>query len=241
MRTCIWLGLLLFVAPLQVMEARASSEPVCRSYDRSSVKVPAAAKKYLSQGMALRVCSPPEGEREYFVQSKPWRAHMDVCHFEERRLYPVGDALKPGDFRETETPGDALIRVQTLMAPIGSACPDQNDPRYIPVSGVSEGVFLHLVRLWDRISESTKTLDAACSVTPRTDNQARAFSILRGLVESHSGNLVRVFLPPIESEAGGPIKYELTIDDTNSDHFSYISFDLIDGQFCIAKVDWGMQ
>jgi len=142
---------------------------------------------------AAQICEYAQGDEQYGSVSRPLHTRDNVCVF---------------FIRGYSEPGRTLVRHERFMAQGGVACPVQTDKRYIPVSGISEGLFNILANFAADLASSPGAFDSAVSMdmTKNPDYD----SLRRGILE---GDPVSRFqlegMEVSEPSLSGALRYQL--------------------------------
>jgi len=94
--------------------------------------------------VAVRECSTAQGEKTYYVLTKPRQTRFGVCQYD--------------DFPMDKSPN---IRRVLMMAPPQPICPPAAAAAYSVTSNVTPGTFLALAQYWDRLAKHPALLDKA--------------------------------------------------------------------------------
>jgi len=129
----------------------------CRTY-LSVQEAPGALKSLLisEKGQAIQQCS---GDTIYFA-SMVSRGPLGVCHYSRRRIFESEASKSAHPWTWSPPQGmESLRQPQHFMAPPSNTCGTQSDPSYISVGQLSEGVFLGIIQLWQRMTSTQNALE----------------------------------------------------------------------------------
>ena len=205
----------------------------CNIYDRISAAVPPSVQPVFKSGEMLRI-SGSGRTSEYFVRHRAWKGSFDVCHFVEQQLFPVSSYT--GDVVLSETPPatDAAISRYSFMMITSAICPLQDDDRYVPTRGVSEGVFVALARLVQRVGAS----HLSQLVCPSTNLGALSSNVSLADQVPHYKKMKIRAINLIDYETyESPAKYQIAIGEAERDRPNIVILaDLSEGSFCISSM-----
>jgi hypothetical protein len=203
----------------------------CRAYfgSESDLPQPVSEMLPLAAGGGVRVCTSQTGPQlvAYDVLSRVTKGQLGVCRYTAHRVFQQTD----GGPTWTLTPPqdkDYLGWARMSMAVSAGECPQQDDPAYIAVSNVSEGMFLEIVRFWQRISSDHAAFDAAFAHFPAW---ARSSDVYRGLEAAvkgrdHALRFGAVRLANKDSHRGA-VAYDMDLIGENEGWSLFV--DIVDG------------
>jgi hypothetical protein len=197
----------------------------CNVYVTGKSEIPDGLKRRMAHegDSAVRACQTPSGGLTEYVSLSPiWIGQIGVCEF-------------------SATPeGQKPVRPTVSMA-VARPCPPQDSSRYIATSGISEGLFLKLVGLWDRVSLSPtefKTAFSTVDKSPLADQNVRRLqeqTFARS--KAHRPALTEIYLSPMTANLADE-KYDLILSDPDdsSKHWS-VYVDLTATGIAVLRVE----
>lgn len=210
------------------VDSLASISPYsCQEYFGNESDVPPEARNILAlvPGSAARVCSVPgePGSEAYWLISPAIRGAFGVCQFTERLVFKDGKAwtyIPPVD-----EPYLASRRVLIMIS--DETCARQDDPRYILANDVSEGVFVAVVQLWDRIS-SGENIDALLGNMPPEVRFSAEFRSFESAVKNGAAGRSAISLSRISRYDPAPetvtAHYALDVDGSSASWLLIVDF-----------------
>jgi hypothetical protein len=144
----------------------------CANYliDDSGVPASVRARMVQKNDSAAEACTDSSANLTSYASMSPvWKGALGVCIFTRGRF----------SFENTDP---RLIRAEgpesTFMAVDDPNCPKQNDRRFIEANGITEGVFLALLKLVDDLTSSRTGFDSRL-VSARGETNQRSYEQLR--------------------------------------------------------------
>jgi len=195
-------------------------EEMCKIYVANETAIPIQVQvlmKRYSATTASYACMRQDGQiTEYSVLTSVWRRPFGVCEFEKASTaYLQGKGFFPP---------------QMYMAKIPSECPQQNDSRYIPANGVSEGLFVQILNFFDRLAASPEALDSAF----RDNSKQEEFPVLRSNILARRVHVQGISLAPffLSADISG---YEVSLKEAPTSRQGWlVSVDLTSTGFKIT-------
>jgi hypothetical protein len=139
---------------VQSTPPRLATQCVDLGSDQTTASTEADVKQWLDrhEGFGVQMCG--DGDtRVYYLLSPVRKGHFDTCVYSRT---PLGSRLGR-TFVELASSQSTAYAVR-LMAPLGARCPKFGDDAYIAVDeGISEGVFLEVMKWWSQWSTSWKS------------------------------------------------------------------------------------
>lgn len=221
----------------------------CRAYDKARDASLDPDLLPLDDGMTLRVCEPPKQweEKRHEIVSQPWKGNFDVCHYEAQTLTPITTPAGEVVLSQGMSTYDQAIIQHSYLAMSKGRCPPRSDPRYIEVSGVSEGVFAALVTLLDGLQRSKESYERTC-FQPLLQlrqglEEARfvrpEFDEFTAFLKAGPSQIRAIALDNFENELFGPVQYQIWIDDADMWIWSKtlnIMAELTPSGFCVTRI-----
>ncbi len=158
----------------------------CRVHFGDDVDLPSDLEDLLEgkPGAAVRVCGVLAQSETIYRQelSKVTRGPSGACQFTQRNIFPTEDetGLPIWSYRPPWE-NDYLPEIVHFMLASDEPCPRQDDLSYTLVSGVSDGLFMALVRFWERFS-SPEHLEDILSRSPSSIRHYDGFESLERLI-----------------------------------------------------------
>lgn len=189
-------------------------------------------------GGAVRVCVDSKGkllDGELF--DAPEKNRLGLCSV---RSWIVPLKRNGGSVEPRSEPIYGNEGVTVRMLETDHACPRQDDPDYVTAGTVPDGVFLHLLHMWNAISRSPDDVRAlsATGVKPSWQDD---------LIEALKDETRHIRLAGIRADAqvhvkgdpngGWSTRYEITVHEGDELTSWYdIGVDWVDGQFRIVSI-----
>ena len=164
----------------------SASQYSCRVYFADEAVLPGDLEDLLEgkPGAAVRVCAVPGRPETLYRQelSKVSRGSFGACQFLQRNVFLVDDETGGSAWRY-RPPSDNHYVPEFLRYMLVSeeVCPRQDDLRYVFVSKVPEGVFMALMRFWNRFS-SPEQFEGILSRSPSYIRQYGGFETLERVI-----------------------------------------------------------
>ncbi len=182
------LGCLLGPLLLSLLSAYAAgaSQYRCGVHFGDDVDLPSNLEGLLEGrlGAAVRVCGVPARPETIYRQelSEVIRGPFGACQFTERNVFPTEDetGLPIWSYRPP-LEKDYLSGIGHFMLASDEPCPRQDDLRYVLVSAVSEGLFMALMRFWERFT-APEHFEAILSRSPSSIRHYDGFDSLERLI-----------------------------------------------------------
>jgi hypothetical protein len=182
------------------------------------------------------ICAPNPPEKRYGLLSTVLRGPLGSCQYRNRSVFNHVRRNRRADWRFEPPPSEAGITWSyQYMALPADKCPPQGDAKYVGVNGLSEDVFLRIVRAWNRITDSPSALDHALRGDARRTSDPLRSWYSASASGSRAPHSIR-FMSGIS-----PI-YRLSFDPTTTPLFGSLVVDgnFEQGEFVIYSVGIGV-
>lgn len=138
---------------------------------------------------AVRECITPQGQKKYYVLTKPRPVQFGVCQYNE---FPMSKSPQ--------------VQRVIMMSPPKQDCPEAGGAAYVVTSLVTPGAYLSLAQYWERLAARPALLD-------RETEDVRKSAIFQGLQRTISSKQpMRLATVRLLSKSDGtPPLYELTV------------------------------
>jgi len=186
---------ILAVTPLASAHAdRATND--CKFYSAERERAPADVAELLRKapGTFIRKCTPKleHNQARYDVFSPTWGGPSGVCYTRSQQLYRIRGAQAHLRWSYQPFIGASRARPisivpQLYMARPNTKCPSAISDEYVPVEGVSEGMFLSLVTAWEKMSNDAKLFDNAFAKLGNSTKSSPTFAQFRRSVLGLNG------------------------------------------------------
>lgn len=174
----------------------------CKTYNVFDRGISDSIKAEISQNedTVARICARGSGEIvKYWSLSAVSKGHQGICRF---WMTPVRN-------------GERLVsHAITAMQFRPSRCPAQADTGYIFTDGISEGVFLSVVRFWRDIQSSPRVFDARLTHVDDPAQSASKKALRRHLFQGRSSGAMNI--EAIEMSVLPPRAIEVRVVDSRS-------------------------
>ena len=197
----------------------------CRFYLSNAEKAPEPIEPLLRKSEnGLYVCTEKSGDLISYALLMPvWRGPLGVCGYERSApMYPQGQ-------KHTSFPSQVFM----AMAMPG-ACPLQDDTRYIPANGVSEGTFVQILDFFAHLNHTPGDLEK--SIVPQAHQKISNDNVeeVRDLLRQGDAMVAGIRLASF-SLNGGARGYEVVIR-AHSSKGLILSIDLTSDGFKILDI-----
>lgn len=186
------------LADFSDMSAKADDQ--CKMYARNDANVPSDIASFLKNipTGSMRVCvqMPSTKDTRYDVFSEVWRGNSGVCYVRSKQVFMEKFHGKTS-WTYHHPAAAAANESQLYMSPQNRKCPNANDHSFVLSSGLSEGVFSHLMDDWLQISRNRKDFYAAISNLPSSIKNSPQFSAFEAKLFS-AANETRISIREIQ-------------------------------------------
>lgn len=197
-RYLIVCGVALALAVSAIPSAVADhSANTCRMYIGLDSNTPKDVGEILekSKGATVQICEPrgTATQSRTNVFSPAWKGRLGVCHTRSTELFRVrmNSIHEQWSYLPTaKKSGQSDVAPATselYMAMPDRECPRQDSEKYLPVDGISEGLFVGLMNFWASISRDEKGFDAAFLELDAAKRSSVEFARFRAMALNKKG------------------------------------------------------